>query len=316
MTLRTTATLDDLFSVLTNVRYSGVAGARGWGSVKDGTDELVGQVLRERPRGGRPEPVLGGDLYPRQLRARLYWEETDKTLERAALGDPSNPVVSRLRAADVTFAEGDRDGELIGLLCERNPSRLRNTVVPEVTDLLRIVDRSATVAQDENFLEFGDDDFFRWLVYRYVHKRELDADLSLVEVRAIANQDVAYRPTNMSKGIDMDRPELLALLASNSNKFGPAKFIVWSENLGLEISLEATSSGQFSVFRGQSGYELEAGDEMDHDEIGLRLLQDAAFNVLPDLKQIYNADSMWRDTEREKFRQEARDALKAALAKI
>lgn len=314
--IKTTATLEELAQALVEVRYSGKQGTRGWGSVKDGTDELLGQVTRERPRGGKPEPVLRSEDYPDQVRARLYWDEPDKALERAFGIGADALTTTRFRAADITFAAGVDDGELIALLGERNDSRLRNYVIPGVNDLLELVDDSAMILQDSNDLEFGDDDFFRWILYRATHDPVLNDDLEVLAVRSMSNQDMAYRPTNMTKGVELDRPELLALLAGTLNKFGPAKVVIWSAALSLRVYFEATANGQFSVYRGQSEYDLEPGEYLSHEEAGLRLLQDVAFEILPELKRAHNNDKEWRDTNRDAFIQEARNLLKSILAKL
>ncbi|KGN28939.1 hypothetical protein N798_16620 [Knoellia flava TL1] len=183
-------------------------------------------------------------------------------------------------------------------------------------DLLQSVDDSAAVMRDSNDLEFGDDDFFRWILYRATHDPQLNDDLEVVNVRSMSNQDMAYRPTNMSRGVEMDRPELLALLAGTLNRFGPAKFVVWSEALSLRASLEVTASGQFSIYRGQSEYDLALDEEMTHEEEGLKLLQDTAFELLPELKRVHSADSEWRRTNRQAFTQEARDLLRDILARL
>ncbi|WKN48842.1 hypothetical protein [Nocardioides sp. Arc9.136] len=312
--IHTTATLEALQDAIGKDLYRGKPGSRGWGSVKDGTDPLIGRVTRERPSGGRPEPVFDPDPYPKQLRARLYWDERDKRLEQVIGMQGDSTAVSLLRAADVTFAPSSQDGELVGLLGERNDGRLRAQVLPAVEDLVRSVDKSATLQRDDNDLSFGDDDFFRWVLYRATHDPELNDDLEILWVRSMANQDVSFRATSMTRGVELDRPELLALLAGALNKFGPAKIIVSSESLSLRVSLEVTSSGAFSIYRGDTEYDYDLNDEpLSDDEEGLKLLQDVAFEILPELKRLHNADSDWRDTNRDAFRQEARHLLQGVL---
>lgn len=317
--IRANVPLEAIADAIERARYTGQPGVAGWGSVHDETDKLQGQVLVSRPSGGVPEFLPGTDRYPAQVRSRLYWDEPDRTLTRA-FGATERGLVadrattSRFRAADITVAETDRPGEFVGLLGERNEQRLRGQVVPALEEVLASVDPGFSIARDLNPLGFADEDFFRWLLYRATHAPDLDDRYELVEIYAIANQDLAYRSTSMSRGVELDRPELLALIAGESNRFGPAKFSVWCKELSLYISLEVRSSGQFAIYRGRSEYDLDFSEEpLSHEEVGLRLVQDAAFTVLPDIKLLHHGDTAWTADARAAFAAEARDNLKQVL---
>ncbi|NYJ73637.1 hypothetical protein [Allobranchiibius huperziae] len=311
-------TLDELHQAVTSLdlRYAGKIDQSGWGSVRDATDNLLGQVMTRSISAGQPEPKLSPEIYPEQVRARLYWDEPDRALQRA-LGETLEVAATRrLHAADVTITAGSRDGEFLALLGERNQSRLKNYVIPTVEKTVDLVDPRGQVLREDNDLEFGDDDFFRWILYRATHDPDLGSDLTVERIRAMSNQDISYRPTNLSHGVELDRPELLALLIGTLNRFGPSKFVVSSKDLKLRLSLELAKTGQFSIYRGDSEYDLGPGENLTPEEEGLRLLQDAAFEILPELRRLHNADGEWRETHRDEFKAEARDLLRGILDKL
>lgn len=312
------ATLDEIHEAVasTRLRYASRLDEPGWGSVRDETDDLLGQVMTRSISAGRPEPKITPEVYPEQVRARLYWDEPDRALERAFSEQIEVAATRRLRAADVTIAPGSREGEFLGLLGERNETRLKHYVLPSVEKAVHLIDPRGLVLKDDNDLEFGDDDFFRWILYRATHSPQLNSDLIVERIRAMSNQDMAYRPTNLSNGVELDRPELLALLIGTLNRFGPAKFVVSSDALQLRLSLEVTKTGQFSIYRGDSEYELEPGENLAADEEGLRLLQDAAFEVLPELRRLHSADGEWREKHRDEFALEAKRLLRDVLDRL
>lgn len=311
MLLTTMVRLEEIAEAMRGHRYEAEPGEPGWGSVRDGTDDVIGDVMARSRKGGRPEAVLTPDNYPRQARGRLYWDEPDKTLIRAYGGQANAATTNRLRAADITFAEYD-ENQFSVLVCERNDSSLRNYVIPELRSLIESLDGGATISRDGNPLAFGDDDFFRWLLYRATHSHVLDESVEILTIRAMSTEDNSYRLANLSRGVDLSRAELLALVAGATNRFGPAKFIVTAQHLGLTVSLEVTAGGQFSIYRTGTDYAIHEDDESAEDA-GLRLLQDVAFELLPRLKQLHNADSAWRSFQRDEFIQECRVALVDAM---
>jgi hypothetical protein len=315
--LKTTASLESIRVQLDERRYRG-GEAPGWGAVDDGTDAVLGRVSQNRPKGGRPEPIRQSEVYPDQLHARLYWNEAERRLQEAAIGGEGGFLsTTTLRAADVVFAESSHDGELLALLGERDAGRLRNFVVPGVRDLVRTLDKSATVRQDDVPLSMGDDDFFKWALYRYTHSPQIDADISIALVRAIANQDSAFRGTNLSDGVTLDRPELLSLVMRGTlTRFGPAKVVVYHKSLGLRVSLQITASGQFSIYKGHTAYDDSSIEDLAEVEYARKVLQDVAFEVLPELLRLHGADKNWPDPNRNAFHQEAKDLLQDVIDKL
>ncbi|WP_017936068.1 hypothetical protein [Nocardioides sp. Iso805N] len=312
--LRTTASLELISTAMRSQRYDRDPAGEGWGSVYDDTDAILGKITRQRPAGGKAELLTALESYPDQVRARYYWNEFDGSqLEYDAQGEAS--LFHRLRACDVTLADTGNEGEYFVLLSESQPRRLKR-VLDGLTDTIEAVSDAVFMNQDDNPLSFGDDDFFLWVLYRATHDAALNGNLALVEIRSLSNESIRSRITSMGKGVDLSRPELVTLISDQSNRFGPVRFVVWSEDLQLTLYLQIKKSGEFSIYRGDSYYDDPDMFDLPEEEQRLRLLQDAAFHVIPELKHLYSLDAEWRDTNRADFYAYAKSAMKAYMESL
>jgi hypothetical protein len=307
------ASLEEVSAAIASRRYDGDAAGSGWGSVRDGLDEAVGRLTNGRPRGADPELLQPDGRLPRQLRARYYWNEPERSL-LAFAGERQAHEINRFRAVDITLAETDRPGYLLALIGERNPTRLRNVVLPALRDVMEAVSGGGQILEDSGELGFPDDDFFRWLLYRATHTPEISSDITLITIRSIGSQDGAFRTTAIGRGADLDRAEVLALVSGAANRFGPAKVMLWINSLRLYLSLEVRADGSFSIFRSATEYEYELNEQpLPPFEESLRVLQDVAFVILPEVRRLHLQDAGWTGGDRDAFVLEARAMLRAYL---
>lgn len=312
--IRTAATLEDIVTALRDRRYDRDPTGAGWGSVYDDTDAILGKITRQRPIGGKAELLTGQNNYPNQVRARFYWNEFDSAqLEYDAQGEAS--LFHRLKACDVMVSATDIPGEFLGLFSESQPRRLKK-VTDGLTDALEELDQSVTLSVADNPFAFGDEDFFLWVLYRATHSPTLNDNLAIVEIRSLSNESIRSRITSMGKGVDLTRPELITLISDQSNRFGPVRFVVWSDDLQLTLYLQIRKSGEFSIYRGDSYYDDEEMLELPEEEQRLRLLQDTAHHVIPELKHLHSVDGAWRDTHRAAFHDSSKEAMRAYMESL
>lgn len=294
MVARANTELSTLMSLASNELYEGVP-SRGWGSLVDGREEMLSRPSRERINPSRPDVVDPSNNYPSQLRLRLYWDELDKRLFEVSQPGDDESRYYRFDATDVIVCESKTDEFLI-LVSTRNPKQLKNFAIPALRDLFQAADSGSQLTVDSSPLAFQNDDIFRWFIHRTATAPDLSDEISLVAVDSINSLDTLKRVSALTQGADLDRPELLALLANSSTSFGPGKILVADHVLALGIGLELRMDGSFSVLRGESDYEDERG--LSAAEKGIRLVLDATFRVIPELQRLYNADSSWRSVER------------------
>lgn len=307
--IETGASLESLVDAARERPYKGEVPTAGWGSVFVG-DEAVGR----RGRGGRPAPsapdlLPEGDFHPQQFRARFLWDQVDKDAI-ALLGElADDALVHQLQATDITLTETPEEGVLLGLLGLRRRSQIDGHVIPGLRELLLSVDDNTMIYSDSSPIDFGDEDFFHWLLYRAHYDPKVTEAIKLRGVRSISSQDNRRRGAAISEGADLDRPELLALISGNGTKFGPAKVVLSDRQLGLDADMELRLDGGFSIYVGSSEYDVV----LPRVEVGLRLVQDVAFKIIPELKSAYESDSRWPKVHRAKFLADSRSQLTAAL---
>jgi len=200
----------------------------------------------------------------------------------------------------------EHDGSHLVLVTTRNRNALDRHIIPALTALYRGVDDGAVVYSDVSPLALGDDDIFLWILARSHNSPEITGDISIQNVRALSTEDSLRRSAALSRGVDLDRAEFLALIATQA-KLGPAKFSLSDEQLGLESDIELFSDGGFTVLVGESWYRAEP---LSRDQLGPQIVPDLAFSVLPRIRAAYSADSAWRSTGRDQYRADALSALR------
>lgn len=310
VTVRTELGLRDILTAMSKSLASDDASTTGWGSISD-DNELLGRPGLSGLSSGEPQIVIEDEVAPERIVARLYWRRTDRGLLDVV--DNTDPLgAQRLRAADIIISHTEVENEYVALLGSRRTLDINSHLVPAIENLTDVEapQGRVQVLSSVSPLSFGDDDFFRWLTYRWVNSPDVTEDLKLRDIRAVEGQDLSNRGTAISRGVDMDRPEFLALLMAATVRLGPAKFFITSERLGLNLDLELRVDGGFSIQVGESEYD-EAG--FGRIDIGPMLVKDTAYHVIPELRYAYNKDSAWREFQREESIIDARQKMRAVL---
>lgn len=308
--IRTTATVSELLDVAARLTYVAEVPSLGWGNVDVG-DEALG-TSRARPANvGTPQHVAATDTWPEQFRGRLFWDQIDPRAMSLLPDSAPAAMTHFLEATDVTIASTSEDGELLALVSMRRADLMKEHVVPALEVMARLVDEGALILPDSSPIAFGDDDFFRWMLYRTHNDRDVTPEISLKQVRAMKSEDRINRGASLVGGADIDRPELLALVSGALTRFGPAKVSIYDSALGLDAELELRLNGGFSIYLGPNKTEYD--EDPPRAEKGPRAVSDVAFRIIPELKRAYNSDNDWRDTLRDEFTETARRALAGAL---
>lgn len=240
------------------------------------------------------------------LTLRLYWYE----LERHALEVLHNvePLeYHRLKAADIIITQGVEDATHTVLVTSRNSRAINRFVVPAIREVYSSVDESALVYPDSSSMELGDGDIFLWLLARAHHQPAVTSDLDVTAVRSVNSEAKAGWVSALSRGVDIGRLELLALIATRTT-LGPAKITLRDSLLGLNADVELFGDGGFGAILGESWY---SDAPMSRVEIGPRLVNDLAFSTIPRLVDAYNRDAHWRSVARDKYVANALDVLRS-----
>lgn len=281
-----------------------------WGSITADDADLIGKRAARPPHGS--EQIDANLAMPEAnsplLALRLYWFETDRqALE--ILGPEQPSEFHRLRAADVIFAqrEADAGSSHLLLVTTRNRLALDRYVIPSIKKLYASIDDGAVVKSDTTQLTFGDDDIFRWIMARAHTQPAVGEGLTVPGVRSLNTEDDLTRASALSRGVDADRAELLALIATRA-RLGPAKFSISDDQLSLEADVELFPDGGFTVILGESWYRSEP---LARDSIGPKIVPDLAFSVLPRLRLAYASDSHWRMGGRDDYIDRAVETLRS-----
>jgi hypothetical protein len=109
--------------------------------------------------------------------------------------------------------------------------------------------------------------------------------------------------------VSFTRAPLLTEIASSSSRFGPAKFAIACDSIGLVADLQLNLDGSFSVFVGTSHYDDDEARALH----GLQLVRDTARVILPGVIAAYRSDGAWTPAARGGFRRSARARARAFL---
>jgi len=217
------------------------------------------------------------------------------------------------QATDLMLVETSEPNELLAYVGMRPTARgFVTSVVESLRALVEEIDSGSTISVASSPVGFGDDDFFRWLLYRYLWEPQIGR-VQLKAIHDITGRDGLHRNAALSKGADIDRPELLALMAGVDTFFGPAKIEVYDDVLNLDASLELRQDGGFTPMTGSSGY---TKDEPPPSIFRVTLINDLAFGTIKELHSEYYADSKYRHVGRKKLLAHCRKELGKALASV
>lgn len=311
--IRTTATLQQMQGEMSRTQYPRQIPSFGWGSLDD-NDSVLGRLGAARPTPGRAVVVHTDDdgRLP-QLRARYYWDEPDRRLAAIPNLDLQAQDKHSLSAVDVFICATGTDDLYLGLISSRDMSVLRRYALPGINRMLRAIDPSAAMRLETSPLDFGDDDVFKWLLHVYsTPAQTISGSMRLTMIRAVTGHDRLSRGANLTQAADLDRADLLALLSSSGTKFGPLKLTVYDDAKKMTADFELAESGAFSVYMTNSGYNEQAS----RAEIGMRFIEDLAFDVIPGIAYAHNSDSAWlTGGARDEFMSSARTRLIDAVSR-
>lgn len=309
-TLKSAATLEELKSALSGAPYS-IERRDGFGAISDPTT-FIKRYGPERPTPGSPAILDEREPAPRRLASRFYFDELDK--RGLASDDDASDVAHRLvlEASDLLLAS-EGDGEYLGLV-GLNPSTgaMRRRFIPALELALEEAGLSGSVFTADSSLHLETEDLFKWLIYRWKENEDLGR-VTLTGFDVLHSSEAAgSRRARLAGGAEMDRPELLALVAGATTRFGPAKLGIKSSGLDLIAQIELRLDGGFTLISSESRYLKPTGKTIEQDL--LNIVEDIAYDVIPAIKDAYAQDLPKWSEARPEFTNEARRDLISALA--
>jgi hypothetical protein len=315
-TIVTTLSLDELLEAvsLPALRYGGKIPSSGWGATDPVNDDYLGSHTT-RPTPGVPIIAPEGELHERYIEARYYYDDYDQRAAEYAQLAPGTAVPEfQLRAVDVMISETSVDDEyLLFVSAGSTVAGYKSQILQGIEAKLQEQDPALTIHAGSQSRGFGDDDFFFWLLHRVTNSNQITDELSVSVIRDLSGQDALSRPSSVSQGASVDRPELLSMIARRTSTFGPAKFACYFEPLTLHLDLDLRQDGAFLLQLGNSWYEKDAPLP---SLFRTHIVRDAAYTVLPALRSAYYGDSAWRTHERDQFITKAITDLADVVAKL
>jgi hypothetical protein len=316
VTIKTNASLEQIRAAMLQAQYKGQVPGSGWGSVDDDDDVLRGRALG-RPSGGvaRIDPVEGE--WKRRLMARFYWNPPNNELQAVLSDDIDDRVKYDFKATDIMVVPTDRDAEFLAWIGMR-PTAVGYTanVVENLRVAVQAADQGGTIQTAWSPAGFAEDDLFRWILYRHLWQPTIGVSetpdrLELKAINDISGRDGLSRGAALSRGADIDRPELLALLAGAQTFFGPAKLRIYDNYRRLDATFELRQDGGFSPVAGACRY-TEGAPAAER----AALVNDLAFGILPTLRSAYYADDVYRDEGKDRLLVHSRERLGRALGEV
>jgi hypothetical protein len=314
VTIVSKLSLDELLEavVAPTARYQGVIPSSGWGATDSFNDDYIGSHTT-RPSPGAGIMVPEGDDYGRYVLARFYYDDYDKrAAEYLALTSGNTPEY-QLEAVDVMISETSESNEfLMFVSASTTVSGYKTQILRGIESTLQEHDPDLKVYAKSAAVGFGDDDFFLWLLNRVTNANQITENLSVSIIRDLSGQDALLRPSSVSQGASLDRPELLSMIARDTSTFGPAKFACYYAPLGLHLDLDLRQDGSFLIQTGNSWYE----QQVVPSEERLNMVRDAAYVVIPKLRSAYYHDSDWTTHQKAAFINAAITSLADVVAKL
>jgi len=281
----------------------------GWGSFGDDVS-LLNAAGAPNPTAGTPVEVEGDEELPSRIEARAYWWEVEREVLRF-VGENERRSAMRLVAADMIFTRVT-DAELLVLVSTRTQTQITGHVRPLLSDLFEGDPDDGQVSIDTSSMDVIDADFFFWLIYRSQHNKQVDPELEVVDLRDAASIDARTRQTKLSKGVDMDRGEFLALVMQTTTEFGPVKVALFDSGIELDLYCEIDYRGRFSVYKQRTEF-TEPPEDVSPEYLNVLYVLYFAYRVYPKLVAAWQTDRAWSRHGADDFRQEARDLMRHAL---
>jgi hypothetical protein len=284
----------------------------GFGSSWDSI-EHVKESVRVPFTGGQPEMVWQPDHGAPKLRLRYYWDTLNAQLRNYVGVQAGWQEFHQRDAVDVVVVDGASNGEHTALVSAREDRLTKAVILPALNALATHQDPGATISADA-LPEALEPDFYTWLLYKHKCAGGFLANGILVtDIDEIESRDLQKRSGRFGSGAGADRVELLALIAKNQMRFGPAKLSVRFEGeVEGDFDLHIFPDGGFSVYRTS---EYKNHREIPAHILGHKLAEDVFEIVLPAMRSLYLADTAWPATERDAFIEQCKAELDAITAR-
>jgi hypothetical protein len=268
----------------------------GWGGPDDSL-HFLGRTATE-PAVTKPVVVRGFRDYPDALLSRLYWYESDPRAKYYVDGDLTLEQRRALHACDVLIASDGLGGWTV-LVTTRTKATLNRFVLPALRSIFSSADGTSLLQADTSRLALGNADFFLWLVYRSMGDPSLSEHVRVERVHQVNTQTAGTLHGAVFRyGIDPDRHDVNATLASKRAVLGPAKLLLRDDELGLTVDFELFEDGGFGIKTSETSYDDEALDA----DLRLNAVLDLAFHVTPTLRNFYESEEDWMAVKRDAFR--------------
>lgn len=309
--LKTSATLEELRDTAKSSKPVPGTFTAGWGSLGDNVTVLrtTGTVSL---LAGNPTIVEADALLPRRLELRAYWWEVDNAVLRY-VGESRREDAMRLEAVDIIISpmKGQSNSYLV-LVSTQRSTYLSESIKPLLEELAQQHDPSSIASFESEDLNSVDEDFFLWLVHKGLEKNNVTDNIEIVLLREAQAIDSAIRRSRFSHGVTVDRPEVLALVATHSTGFGPVKMTVDYAPADLELNCEIDFRGSFAVYKGGSEF-VDPPDLAQEWYVRVLFVLYYAHCIYPELVSTWLADGPWFSSERDKFRAKYRKILRESL---
>lgn len=311
MRVTTDFSLESVLDILKADKPDAAKLSPGWGSLGDDVS-LLGEPGGRAPHAGTPGLVEGDDLLPTRIEARAYWWEVDREVLRY-VGAQDRRAPMRLTAADV-FISTEADGQLQVLVSTRNEHQIKAYVKPMLDDVFDPDAGNASVHLDTSAMDLINPSFFLWLLYRSQKDPQIDDDLSIEDMRAANSVDSKTRATQVSRGVGMDRGEVLALVMQPTTTFGPVKVLLRDTTSGMQIDCEIAHRGEFGLIKKETKFLAAAPPEVSDEYRNVLFVLTYAHQIYPRLVEAWQNDTSWEQGGEANFREECRQMMRDALA--
>lgn len=305
--ISTTLTLQHIGQQLKAEKYSRDGNRRGWGGVSlvaDGVIEREPSALRDQP--GEPRILTQQGRGP-MLAARLMYDFIATATRRRYpdLVKSGSEQAFTLDAVDV-YIRSIKSGGYGALICSRDPTQVEHTVIPAIENSIRSQDGGATVSTSPNHLT-PERDLFLWLIAK--NGSSLGKKLSLSWIREMRMLDGHSQRAELMDSVDLDRDLVQICVKDPANSFGPGKFVLTDLAIDLEVDIELTLDGSFSLHVTRSEFLSPNAPELNSPKGRVLALRAVADDLLPKLYELHHKDSKWHQGGRDALRDKCRKKL-------
>lgn len=296
MRLETSATLTQILTAMSATPPDLASLRSGWGSIDEDPD-LFGTVAVQPP-ATTPAilPAVAGRR-PDLLAARLYWfyENTSRVRGATNLGPRYG-----ITGTDVLISD-EGSGSFLLVVATLNAVDIDTTVIPAVQAAVASIDPGVIIKSLRSSLHFEDADFFLWMVRQAFAQQDIGTDIEVDGMDRLSIQDALDQQTSIARGVNVNRVELLTLLASSTKVLGPTTLSITVAPWDFSMEFQLALNGEFDI--SVKSIKYKGVTFASTAEMRLQAVTDLIFVLLPSMKAAYEADTTWRSgVDRDAFR--------------